>query len=55
MYRKSFLQLISVFDQQMGQTRFLQHKPRLQSHVVLTQFVIVPGLCGKDPFNYKIA
>ena len=51
MYRKSFLHLTSAFDQQMGQIRTLPHKPGLQSHVVLTQLVIVPGLCGKDPFN----
>ena len=59
MYWKPFLSkngyVASAFDQQMGQIRSLRHKPRLQSHVVLTQFVIVPGLCGKDPFNFQIA
>ena len=49
--RKPFLYLESAFDQQMGQTLSLPQKKRQQSHVVLTQFVIVPGLCGKDPFN----
>jgi hypothetical protein len=55
MYRKTFLYLKSAFDQQMGQNWSLRHKPRLQSHVVLTHFVIVPGLCGKDRFTYPIA
>ena len=55
MYRDSIYIFKSAFDQQMGQNRSLQHKTRLQSHVVLTQFAIVPGLCGKDPFNYQIA
>ena len=41
---KFILYLKSAFDEQMGQIRSLQHISRLQSHVVLTQFVISPGI-----------
>ena len=43
MYRDSFY-LKSAFGQQMGQNQSLQHIPRLQSHVVLTHFAILPGI-----------
>ena len=55
MYRDFILYLKSAFVQQMGQNQSLRHKTRLQSHVVLTKFVIVPGLCGKDRFNHEVA
>jgi hypothetical protein len=55
MYRDFILYLKSAFVQQMGQNQSLRHKTRLQSHVVLTQFVIVPGLCGKERFTHPIA
>ena len=38
------LYLISAFDEQVGQRRSLQHISRLQSHVVLTRFAILPGI-----------
>ena len=47
------LYLKNAFVQQMGQNRYLRHKTRLQSHVVLTQFFIVPGLCGKERFTHQ--
>ena len=51
--RASVFWLYYYFDEQMGQFRYLQHISRLQSHVVLTQLVISPGIVWWRPLHFK--